>query len=100
MIQPTSSFHGYDRLAGLNGSGSKPVSSSAAGSKPSVSNEGEQLSSSSTQALREALQNTPEIRADVVARGKALASDVNYPPRQIIEKLSELMVNEREVAAE
>lgn len=99
MIQPTSSFHGYDRLAGLNHSGSKPVTSSSAGQKPAVT-DGEQLSSSSSQALRTALQNTPEVRADVVARGKALASDPSYPPLHIIEKLAELMVSERESSAE
>lgn len=94
MIQPTNSFHGYNRISGSQSPASKSVS---APQTDSVSDqvEGEKLSSSSTKALREALQNSPEIRPDVVARGKALAADSNYPPREIIDTLAGLLVNER-----
>ena len=40
------------------------------------------------------LENKPEIRAEVVARGRALASDPNYPPPDVISKLAGLVVGE------
>ncbi len=98
MINPTSNFNGYNRMDALSGSNAKPASASK--QEASTPAGGERLSSSSTDALREALNNTPEVRADVVARGKALAVDPTYPPREIIERLSELMLQSREPAAE
>jgi len=53
---------------------------------------GDRLSSANTDALREALNNTPEIRSDVVKRGRELAADSNYPPRVIIASLAKLML--------
>jgi hypothetical protein len=99
MIQPTSNFNGYNRTDAFSGT-SAPKAAGTSKNEPAAPAGGERLSSSNTDALREALNNTPEVRADVVARGKALAVDPNYPPREIIEKLSELMIQAREPAAE
>jgi len=59
---------------------------------------GDRLSSPSTESLRQALARTSEIRPEVVARGKALAVDVNYPPRQLIESLSKLMLESKDLS--
>jgi hypothetical protein len=45
-------------------------------------------------ALLTMLENKPEIRSEVVARGRALASDPNYPPPDVISKLADLVVSE------
>jgi hypothetical protein len=44
-------------------------------------------------ALLTMLENKPEIRAEVVARGRALASDPNYPPPDVISKLADLVAS-------
>ena len=44
-------------------------------------------------ALLTMLENKPEIRAEVVARGRALASDPNYPPPDVISKLAGLVAS-------
>ena len=59
---------------------------------------GDRLSSANTQALREALNNSPEIRPEVVEKGKNLAVDPNYPPRELIERLAKLMVESRDAS--
>ena len=91
MIHSTSNLHGYNRM--------DPVALSVAKQPPTPSTDtesGERLSSANTQALREALNNSPEIRPEVVEKGKALAVDPNYPPRELIERLAQLMVDSRE----
>jgi hypothetical protein len=40
------------------------------------------------------LENKPEIRPEVLARGRALAAQADYPPPQIIDKLASLIVGE------
>jgi hypothetical protein len=93
MIHSTSNLHGYNRTDAAALSLAKQAST------PKVeADSGERLSSSNTQALREALNNTPEIRPEVVAKGKALAVDPNYPPREIIENLAKLMVESRDAS--
>ena len=44
-----------------------------------------------SRALATALLNTPESRDDVVQRAAGLISDVNYPPRETIRMISNLM---------
>lgn len=99
MIQPTSNFHGYSRTDAVSGSPAKPTASSKVAASSEDSG-GERLSSTNTEALREALNSTPEIRPEVVERGKRLAVDPNYPPREIIENLADLMLKAREPSAE
>ena len=93
MIHSTSNLNGYNRTDPASLLTAKP----AASAKIDADN-GERLSSSNTQALREALKSSPEIRPEVVERGKRLAVDGNYPPRAIIESLSKLFVQTREPA--
>jgi hypothetical protein len=91
MIQSTSNLHGYNRTDAAALSLAKQASTS----KIEVDNS-ERLSSANTQALREALNSSPEIRPEVVTKGKALAVDPNYPPREIIEGLARLMIESRD----
>lgn len=94
MIQSTSNLSGYYRTDSISiSSGQKSFSAKA---QPSV---GDSLSSANTAGLREALAQTSEIRPEVVARGKALAIDPNYPPRELIESLAKLMVESRDLTA-
>lgn len=86
MIQPTSNFLGYNRADAAANSTAKPASAPL----PPL-NKGDQLSSSQSTVLREALSNTPEIRPDVVERAQKLAVDPNYPPRELILRLAKLM---------
>jgi hypothetical protein len=91
MIHSTSNLHGYNRTDALATASAK----SARAPKPS-SDSGERLSSANTDALREALNNSPEIRPDAVERGYKLSIDPNYPPRELIERLAKLMVEARD----
>ncbi len=47
-----------------------------------------------TEALRQAMASTPEVRADVVERARSLANNPNYPPEEIVRKLSQLFAAE------
>jgi len=97
MIQSTSNLNGYYKAEALSSSPSQKTPT-AATARPQ-SGTSDQLSSASTDGLRQALAQTNEIRPDVVARGKALAVDPNYPPRQIIESLAKLMVDSRDLSS-
>jgi uncharacterized membrane protein len=93
MIQSTSNHTGYFRA--------DPISNAPSQKTPPASTQtgtGDHLSSASTDGLRQALAQTGEIRPEVVAQGKALAVDLNYPPRQIIESLAKLLVASRDLS--
>jgi hypothetical protein len=49
---------------------------------------GEKLDLSKLDALR----NQPEIRPEVVARGKELLNDPNYPSKEIVDSIAKLIV--------
>jgi hypothetical protein len=51
------------------------------------------FSAASTAGLRSALLAQPEIRPEVVARGKVLASDPSYPSGAILRKVGEAILN-------
>lgn len=93
MIQPTSQFSGYNRADAV----STPAQSPVQAEKTSPQTD-DRLSSANTDALREALNNTSEIRPAVVKRGHELAIDPNYPPRELIERLSKLMIESRDLS--
>lgn len=40
----------------------------------------------------DALRSTPEIRPEVVARGKELLKDPNYPSKEIVDSIAKLIV--------
>lgn len=52
----------------------------------------DRLSSTSQDLLNAALEAQAEVRPEVVARGQQLSIDANYPPKEIIRQLSELLV--------
>lgn len=93
MIHSTSNLHGYNRTDAAALAIAKQASTPKA-----EADSGDRLSSANTEALREALNNSPEVRPEVVAKGKALAVDPNYPPREIIEGLAKLMIETRDAA--
>lgn len=61
--------------------------------KPVVRGAGaDRFSAESSAALRSALQAQPEIRPEVVARGKELAANPNYPSTDILRKVGEALL--------
>ena len=44
-----------------------------------------------SEKLSQALQATPEVRADQVERAKSLLQDASYPPEILVRKLSALL---------
>jgi hypothetical protein len=51
----------------------------------------DQSNLASAQDLSSALEQTPVVRADQVARARDLVRDVSYPPQILIQKLSVLL---------
>ena len=96
MIHSTSNNSGQPRSDAIATSDRKP----AALPSTAYAATGETLSSAGADSLRAALAATPEIRPEVVARGKELASDVNYPPRAIIEDLAKLFQETQDLSLE
>jgi ABC-type uncharacterized transport system involved in gliding motility auxiliary subunit len=71
----------------------------AIGGKPSPaptpaprSPETDRLSAASQESLQAALRQQPEIRPEVVALGQKLVVDANYPPMEIIQELSKMLI--------
>jgi hypothetical protein len=93
MIQPTSNYLGFNRADALNESAQKNVPAPTAAPV-----DGDRLSNANTQTLRDALQNSPEVRPEMVERGARLAVDANYPPRQIIESLAKLFTQSEDLS--
>lgn len=52
----------------------------------------DQFSAENSAALRVALTRTPEVRPEVVARGRALAADPSYPSAEILRKVGEAII--------
>lgn len=48
----------------------------------------DQISTQSAEFLRAQLQSQPEIRPEVVARGRELAADPQYPPVDILREIA------------
>jgi hypothetical protein len=44
-----------------------------------------------TKSIQQALNRTPDVRTEKVARGKALVADPNYPSREQIKKIANLL---------
>jgi len=44
-----------------------------------------------TQALEQSLRDASQVRPEVVARAKALVNDVQYPPQEILDRISTLL---------
>lgn len=54
---------------------------------------GDQFSAENSAALRVALTRHPEVRPEVVARGRALAADPSYPSTEILRQVGKAIVN-------
>jgi hypothetical protein len=52
----------------------------------------DQFSAENSTALRVALNNQPEIRPEVVARGRALAADPAYPSAAILGRVAQALI--------
>ena len=53
---------------------------------------GDPFTASAYEPIQQAMNNLPDSRADVIARGKALIADPTYPALRIISKLATLFV--------
>ena len=51
----------------------------------------EEVAIENTRALRQALDDSPHLRAEVIKRAAELVGDVNYPPRETIRMISHLL---------
>ena len=49
----------------------------------------DQISTESAEFLRAELKRQPAVRPEVVARGRALAADSNYPPMEVLRKVAD-----------
>ena len=74
----------------------KNTATSSSNATDTTSAQSDQLSSSNTEALRTALNNTPEVRPEVVARGQALAKMASYPPLEIINSLAQMIISSQD----
>ncbi len=54
---------------------------------------GDQFSAANSDALRVALTRQPEIRPEVVERGRALAADPTYPSAEILHQVGKAIIN-------
>ncbi len=52
----------------------------------------DQISTESAEFLRAELKRQPAVRAEVVARGRALAADPNYPPMDTLKSVAHLIL--------
>jgi hypothetical protein len=68
-----------------------PAAKRSAGGTPPTGTETGSFASSS--ALEGALNSTPDVRADAVARGRALVSKDGYPPEETIKKMSDFLAS-------
>lgn len=75
----------------------EPPSAKAEGAKPEVpANEVPRDSFAAEQRgkLMETLTRQPDVRPDVVDKGKALAEDPGYPPRDVIQNIARMFIKE------
>jgi hypothetical protein len=77
-----SSFVPASRRHGPNGQRSED---------PSSGGGFDQLSTQRSTSVRETLAALPEIRPEVVARGRELLADPSYPGQDIVEKIARLI---------
>ena len=61
---------------------------------------GDQFSADNSAALRVALSKQPEVRPEVVARGRALAADPNYPSAAILRSVGEALIKSPDLSEE
>ncbi len=86
MINHTSKTESHLRPEVIGG---KPPAAPASAPRPP---ETDRLNAASQESLKAALQQLPEVRPEVVARGQELAVDATYPPLKIIMDLSKMLI--------
>ena len=59
---------------------------------------GDQFTAENSTALRIALSRIPEIRPEMVARGRALAADPTYPSPEILRRVGEAIANSPDIS--
>ncbi|MBI5381744.1 MAG: hypothetical protein HZA31_07585 [Opitutae bacterium] len=94
MINQTSKTDSNPRLEAI---GIKPPPAPPPASRPA---ETDRLSAPSQDVLQSALQQQPEIRPEVVERGRELSIDANYPPKEIIRQLSLMLTQSADLSEE
>ena len=67
---------------------------------PRVNAETDRFSADSISRLRQALDEQPSVRPDVVELGRSLASDPGYPSEPIVRRLAELLVSQPDEGGE
>ena len=87
MIDSTSS---PDRASRAN---AYPVELAKRPTADAAGSQRDRLSTGAAEQLQTALANQPEIRPEVVARGRALAADPNYPSMAVIRNVAATIVN-------
>jgi hypothetical protein len=91
MINSTSSS---DRTIRPDAIGHAPVKSTVRSSGA------DQFSAANSEALKGALASNPEIRPEVVARGRELASDPSYPSLAVLRQVGQKILNSPDLSAE
>jgi hypothetical protein len=66
-----------------------PTNNPSAARSASNTSDSDQVTTESAALLRAALVRTPEIRPDVVARAREIASDPSYPPLAIVRLIAQ-----------
>ncbi len=60
--------------------------------------ETDRLNATSQETLQAVLREQPEVRPETLERAQKLVVDANYPPKDIIRRLSELLIRTADLA--
>ena len=77
----------------VSGADSSPV-------VPAARKECDSVVFKNAELLHRLLQETPDVRPEAVARGKALMADPNYPSEEILQRIAELLASKLKTADE
>jgi hypothetical protein len=83
-IDPLSNYGYTQRSHGRARANGQDAGKSASGSS-------ERLSAQLTNTIREIFASEPEIRPEVVDRGRELLADPTYPPQHVVERIAALV---------
>jgi hypothetical protein len=86
MIDSTSSSVGTSGANAL-----PPELSKSAGQRATIAQD--RLSTDGADQLRQLIAGEPEIRPEMVEKGRVLAADPSYPPSDLIRQLAGMLVN-------
>jgi hypothetical protein len=87
MIDSTSSPDSASRANAV------PVELAKRATPYSAGNQRDRLSTAAAEQLQNALADQPEVRPEVVARGRALAADPDYPSTAVIRSVAAMIIN-------